>query len=147
MPNHTPIPFPLFALLFPLFLVAIVFALSFGGWQQFAVQYRVAAVPVEANRHFLGWAKIGWTTYQNVIRAGACSDGLVLTVFFLFRLFHPPLLIPWALIQTVEVSKGFWSTTYRLTIPTRDAEQVLQFKSASFLAQLRPWLRVVEVKA
>jgi hypothetical protein len=117
--------------------------LSFGGWQQLATHYRATTLPLTANTSTLGYAKVGWVSYKNILRAGACSEGLVLKVFFLFRFFHPPLLIPWHVLDSVQTHRGFWNTTYSLTIPTSDGtSEVLQFTSDSLLATLRPWLRV-----
>jgi hypothetical protein len=48
-----------------------------------------------------------WRDYTNVVQLAPDADGLQLSVFFPFRIGHPPLLIPWREIdeQTVD---GFW---------------------------------------
>ena len=42
-------------------------------------------------------AAMRWLThYNNVLTVGADSEGLFLVPFFLFRVGHPPLFVPWA---------------------------------------------------
>jgi hypothetical protein len=131
-------------LLFPLLWVTITFAISLGGWRQLATHYRVTNLPFDANVSSLSYAKMGWADYKNVIRAGACQEGLVLKVFFLFRLFHPPLLIPWSAVGSIQSSTSFWSTTYSIDLATDDMTSVkFRFTSSALLAELRPWVRVV----
>ena len=40
-----------------------------------------------------------WCHYNNILTVGYSETGLYLAVFFLFRVFHPPLLIPWSAIE------------------------------------------------
>jgi hypothetical protein len=40
-----------------------------------------------------------WGHYSSIIRITAAEDALYLSVFFLFRIGHPPLCIPWSEIQ------------------------------------------------
>jgi hypothetical protein len=135
-------------LLFPLLWVTITFAISLGGWRQLATQYRATSLPVDANTSSLSYAKMGWADYKNVIRAGACQEGLVLKVFFLFRLFHPPLLIPWSAVGSIQSSTSFWSTTYSIDLDAGDMTSVeFRFTSSALLAELRPWVRVVTRKS
>jgi hypothetical protein len=60
-------------LLFPLLWLVITCMLSFGGWQQLATHYRATTLPLTANTSTLGYAKVGWVSYKNILRAGACS--------------------------------------------------------------------------
>lgn len=144
MPAPASLAFLLFPLLLPVLWVVITFALSFGGWQQLAARYRVPTLPAAADVSLLGYAKVGWVSYKNALRAGACHEGLALTVFFLFRPFHPPLLIPWQAVGSVESTTFLWTTTYSVTLSTGDGTgEVLKFTSSAFLATLRPWVRVL----
>ena len=54
----------------------------------------------------------GWCGYNNCLTVGASPEALYLSVMLPFRLFHPPLLIPWREIE-VETGKalfGFYDT-------------------------------------
>jgi hypothetical protein len=50
---------------------------------------------------------MGLTNYSACLTVGANNSGLYLAVFPLFRVGHPPLLIPWVDISTSK-SKRFW---------------------------------------
>ncbi len=53
-----------------------------------------------------GWQSArfrGWCSYNNCLTVGANQEGLYLAVMLPFRLFLPPLLIPW---QEIEVETG-----------------------------------------
>jgi hypothetical protein len=132
-------------LLFPLLWVVISFGVSLAGWQKLTTQYRATNLPLNTTVSSLSYAKMGWADYKNVIRAGASQEGLALQVFFLFRLFHPPLLIPWSAVGSIQSSTSFWSTTYySITIATDDMTTIeFRFTSSALLAELRPWVRVV----
>ncbi|MGI4735715.1 MAG: hypothetical protein ACRYG7_11110 [Janthinobacterium lividum] len=133
-------------LLFPILWVVVSFGLSLGGWQQLASAYRVASLPPAADVRLLGWAKVGGVSYKNILRVGACPEGLAFNVFFLFRFFHPPLLIPWSAIGRIQSTTSFWSTTYRIALSTGDhTSETFRFTSPTLLSELRPWLQTVTI--
>jgi len=135
-------------LLFPLIWVIVTIVLSYGGWQQLATHYRVTTLPAEAEGSLLGYAKVGWVSYKNVLRVGACREGLALSVSFLFRPFHPPLLIPWQAVGSIQSTTFLWSTTYSVALSTGGAtSEVLKFTSSAFLATLQPWVGVLPAKS
>lgn len=134
-------------LLLPLLWVAVTFALSHGGWQQLAAYYRAPLLPSGASVSLLGQASLGWVSYKNVLRAGACREGLILKVFFLFRPFHPPLLIPWRAVSNIRATTRLWSTTYSVVLTTSETtSEELKFKSTTFLAVLQPWVGMPPAK-
>lgn len=65
-----------------------------GGWTKLAKHYKFES-------HFEGqkWKfqslNIGKTNYTNLVTVGSSSRGLYLSIFILFRLGHPSILIPW----------------------------------------------------
>jgi hypothetical protein len=134
-------------LLFPILWIVVTSVLSLGGWQQLASPYRVTSLPPDADVRLLGWAKVGWVSYKNILRVGACQEGLAFKVFFLFRFFHPPLLIPWSAVGRIQTSTSFWSTNYSIAISTGDqTSEVFQFTSSTLLSELQPWLGTVTIK-
>jgi hypothetical protein len=80
-----------------------------GGWSRLATKYRsTAARPPGC--HWLQSGRFGWVSYSNALTVGNTGAGLYLAVFFLLRLFHPPLLIPWTAItarRRVQMRFGF----------------------------------------
>ena len=76
-------------------LVSAVLA-HVGGWQELAGIYRTGD-PFDGRRWGGQSARMRWGTgYRNILGFAVNPTGLRLTVFFLFRLAHPPLFIPWA---------------------------------------------------
>jgi len=135
-------------LVFPLLWVAVVAVLSFGGWQQLASRYRVANLPPDADVSSLGWARVGRVSYRNSLLVGACQEGLVFQVFFLFRFFHPPLLIPWSAVGSLQTTTSLWSTTYSIALSTGDTTSIVfRFNSSALLTALQPWVRMVPPKS
>jgi hypothetical protein len=85
--------------------IALSIALSrAGGWAALAAAYR-ASEAFEGERWRLQSAGMRWgTNYGSCLTVGADARGLYLAVLFLFRIGHPPLLIPWTDIS-VSVTK------------------------------------------
>lgn len=66
----------------------------FSGWGQLAKYYRTDNIPAGKS---LGnyWLLMGPANYRGVTTIQPSSEGLYLSILLLFRLGHPPLLIPW----------------------------------------------------
>jgi hypothetical protein len=92
-----------FAAAFLAILAAVLpFAAWFGGWRRLAEQF--AAGPGARGRILLGTATMRYATnYGHVIRLDCRTDGLVLSVVGLFRLAHPPLVIPWSQVESEQI--------------------------------------------
>jgi hypothetical protein len=77
------------------------------GWKRL---YRKFPAPAEVltgpKFSFLG-GKIGLLVWRNALFAQVTPQGLRLSVLFLFRSGHPPLLIPWTEIKNVSPRKDF----------------------------------------
>ena len=57
-----------------------------------------------------GWQSMrfrGWWSYNHCLRVGATQESLYVSIFWLFRLFHPALVIPWREIE-METEKMFF---------------------------------------
>ena len=86
----------LFPFLFLAVFLLVMFLLSaMSGWRRLAHQYR-AHGPAPASRRYLCWGQMGPVYFRNCLTVGGDERGLYLAVFLPFRLFHPPLLIPWS---------------------------------------------------
>ena len=81
--------------LVPLLWILVMLVLAYaGGWARLAREYRHWDPP-EGDRWFGQSAALGWVSYNQCLIVVAGSRGLRLSVFFPFRIGHPPLLIPW----------------------------------------------------
>jgi len=92
----------LFSEYFPLAIIvlwpaATGFISAIGGWGTLAEFYRKPPDKKCGNKPILlsGVGMRFMLGYHNCVFAAADNDGLYLSVIFLFRLFHPPLFIPW----------------------------------------------------
>jgi hypothetical protein len=92
------------------FWVLLSYALSFvGGWFALSRHFRAQSEPYgevrTAGSFFNVLEGVGMrfgVSYSNLVRLAAAEDALYLSVFFLLRLGHPPLCIPWKEIKDVE---------------------------------------------
>jgi hypothetical protein len=86
----------------------------FAGWRSLALEYR-AASPFRGRRfHFCSAQFAGWVGYNGSFTPGADRTGLFVAVWPVFRIGHPPLLVPWSEIE-ISVEKGRWLTVVLLT--------------------------------
>lgn len=123
---------------FVAFWCLIVKMLSLAGWQRLA-QYQTLR-PLAGPSTTLGRAKLGGISYKNVISASTQAEGLALKSMFLFRIGHPPLLIPWSAIGSVISEKSFWTTFHSTTISTNNGSVSLSFTSDRLAAEIQSWL-------
>lgn len=99
------LPF-LVLLLFPIFFgglwVGVCFLISaLGGWSRLAVHYESQSTFRGKTWHFQS-ARLWLANYNGCLTIGADNSGLYLKVFPLFRVGHPPLLIPWYDVTTTQ---------------------------------------------
>jgi hypothetical protein len=90
--------------------IAVTFFLSLiGGWSALADRYRSDCDFVN---NWKGWqtGAVGFVHYRTSLWVATNPRGLCLKTgpLFFFRLFHPPLCIPWADIETVDESNILW---------------------------------------
>ncbi|MEW6494329.1 MAG: hypothetical protein AB1589_17715 [Cyanobacteriota bacterium] len=105
-----------FIIIYTLMVLSLFFVFSYiSGWQRLAQHYRTSQPPPH---DFLRGqsGRMGWVTFRGVLNVGTGADGLYLSMFPLFRLFHPPLLIPWTAVTKVELVKFLFWKGYRLHI-------------------------------
>ncbi|MHC2069269.1 hypothetical protein ACYFX5_17490 [Bremerella sp. T1] len=107
-------------LLLFLFFVAIVLFISFvllviatlGDWGQLATRFRASDAP-KGKYFYCQTAGVGDGSYRGMLTVGVTEEGLYLAVLLPFRLFHPPLLIPWKEITHVHESHFLaWRNCY-----------------------------------
>jgi hypothetical protein len=96
------------ALFLPLTWILVSFIISrVGGWSLLAKVYLTQADTLDGDSWKFQSIQMRWgTNYGNCVTVSANPLGLGLSVLFLFRLGHPPLLIPWSDITMVMVKKS-----------------------------------------
>ncbi|UOR03853.1 hypothetical protein MUN82_12940 [Hymenobacter aerilatus] len=131
---------PAFITVFIGFWCVVCKLISFFGWYQLSTQFQVAEEEIADSQFQLHQAKLGFARYNGVIKAAASASGLSLSVVFLFRVGHPPLLIPWSCIERLEEQKFLWSTTYTTRILVGTSSVKFSFSGEELKRMMQPWL-------
>lgn len=93
---------------FAVFVAAVQVVIShLGGWDSLAERYRSSEPFTGATWSFQPGQFRWLISYNNCLTIGANPNGLFLSIFPLFRIAHPPLLIPWREIS-VSRKKVLW---------------------------------------
>jgi hypothetical protein len=71
------------------------------GWQELARHYRYTGTP-KGQPIGTFWAMLGPVNHRGTLTMQAAPEGLYLATMVLFRIGHPPLLIPWHAIKRQE---------------------------------------------
>jgi hypothetical protein len=89
------------------FLILLFMVIArISGWTTLATFYRLSG-PFNGECWRFQSAQMRWKMgYNNCLTIGADESGLYLSIFFLFRLGHPNLFIPWGDIS-IRKKKGF----------------------------------------
>jgi hypothetical protein len=102
-------------ILFPLLWYGVSLLLAkLSGWDKLADRYkRDDSVPASGIKMFhLRSGFVGSVNYKSCLSIGISDHGLMLAVFFPFRIGHPPLCIPWHEFSRVSERRGMlYSTT------------------------------------
>lgn len=98
---------------FFLFFLALWFGISFllsvfSGWRQLSQYYRSSGLFKGRRFYFQSAAMRLRASYNSAFIVGVSSEGLYLSILFLFRVGHPPLLVPWEDISWTEKPGRFW---------------------------------------
>ncbi|MGH7551484.1 MAG: hypothetical protein ACREMQ_00475 [Longimicrobiales bacterium] len=81
------------------------FLATAGGWRRAAYRFRAPAALPEATAHFrfvsmrMTGGLLGVASYHSCVTVGLSENGISLALWAPFRLFHPPLFIPWAAVE------------------------------------------------
>lgn len=88
-----------------------------GGWGRLARHFATDAPPAPEARSFsMASGAVGMSRYNGALRVHVQPDGLRLSVLLPFRPGHPPVLIPWAEIASVERKTRFAISTYEVAV-------------------------------
>ncbi len=90
----------LFVLAFPLMWCAACYLLAvLGGWVSLGRLYRLDRRFAGETWHFRSGQFRYVVSYGNMLTLGASTEGMYLSVLFLFRAGHPALLVPWSAVR------------------------------------------------
>lgn len=106
--------------LFPIAFIGLWCAVSLilshvGGWHRLAHRFTVNSPP-SGKSHSMQSGRIGGVNYNHCLTIHISEHGLRLSILFLFRLGHPPLLIPWDQIKSVQIVKFLWMQALEIKI-------------------------------
>lgn len=131
---------PVFLVGFAAFWCLISKLLSLMAWGRLAAEYGRPGPAELTNGIRLARAKLGMVSYQGVIKADATPAGLALSVLFLFRVGHPPLLVPWAAFEPIKAHKFLWTTYYTTAMRVGNGRVGFQFSGQDFLDSIGQWV-------
>ena len=97
--------------------LGVCFGVAGSGWSKFARRYATTVVP--AGRYFVARsARVGglFGSYRNVVRVVFLPEGMHLSVMFLFRAGHRPMLLPWSSVARAESKSAFLSRRFELEL-------------------------------
>jgi len=86
-----------------------------GGWHRLATHYATWQ-PAEGEIHRFQSASFGWVNYGSCLTIVLSSYGMRLAVAPIFRLWHPPLLIPWSEFHDIRERRSFFVKQDEVTI-------------------------------
>lgn len=99
--EHQWLVFVLAPVVFPLFFIRIIFLISRFGWYRLAKNYAYDGFftgdPVKRLS-----MRIGTSNYNNVLQVKVNYEGIYIRPVFIFKLFHPAVMIPWKDIPEPE---------------------------------------------
>ena len=103
-------------LIIPTAWVAVAVLISHvGGWVALARAYSCLDFLPSDQWSFQSAAMRYWINYGNCLTVGVSPQGLYLAIFFLLRVGHPPLLIPWSDISICR-KRVLWSKVVELRL-------------------------------
>lgn len=111
-----PNPFLIVALmLIGILMPALIFALSRMGWALVARCYKHSGTFTGARVGIIS-AAVNTGNYKNSLLLKYNSEGFYLRPVFIFRLFHPPLFIPWTEIAAINDKSVMRGNTTELVV-------------------------------
>lgn len=89
-----------FFIFFILLWITVLVLISFiSGWRELAQYYRYKGQQIDKKRYMQSGTMRWAMGYKSCLTIGANFEGLYFSTFFIFRIGHPPLFIPWSDIK------------------------------------------------
>lgn len=107
----------MFSALFVALWAGISLGLAGAGWRAFARRHPATTMPTgPAYTAWYARFRSRFAGYRNVVRVACLPQGLHCSAMFLFRLGHPPFVVPWASVVRAEHQALFTGSAYELEI-------------------------------
>jgi hypothetical protein len=127
--QYLPVLLPAFFV--TVWVLSIYLVAAASGWRLLATRFR-AQGPFTGQSWRMQFARMRWmTNYNNALTIGADSTGLFMAPMVLFRVWHPPLFIPWTEITLVGARHVLFFTLIELRLGSSER---IPFKIKSELA-------------
>ncbi|WP_035601585.1 hypothetical protein [Haloferula sp. BvORR071] len=120
----------LFLILFPAFWCFVVWIISIlGGWARLGRDYTARNKPLGPDFSMLSLQIAPMTGYNNCLQVTFCAQGIYMVPFLIFRVGHPPLLIPWSKVGPIQTRNFLWMRTDFFPIEVAGKSLKLYLKS------------------
>lgn len=114
-----------YLLLLPLAAVFLCWILaSVSGWSRLTADYRLDH-RVTGERAWMRTARIGPVNYHSVLSFCCTDEGLLISIAFPFRFWHPPLFIPWDDFHQVIPDNKLFSNRIKASIGRPEMARVV----------------------
>jgi hypothetical protein len=108
------------ALLVPWAYAVSLLIAQIGGWRHLAKRFPANDEP-SGKRFFMQTGSVGQIGYGSCLTIHCSPNGLRISVLWPFRLAHPPLFIPWDVIQNCRAERLLWMDTVVFDVQTSKA--------------------------
>lgn len=102
-------------ILFPAMWIFVLFILSGMGWSSLTERFRTESAFTGIRIGIIS-GSINWVQYNNSLVLKFNAEGIHLQPAIFFRLFHPPIFIPWHEIKAVKDKKVLFQKSTDLII-------------------------------
>jgi hypothetical protein len=93
-------------------------------WNRLAKLYRTKEAPLQ-NFSRMQSGSVGLVYYKGTLNVGITPQGIYLSIFPLFGLGLPPLLIPWSAIRKIEPANQLFIERFRLYLCSPKVKLIL----------------------
>ena len=114
----------LFIAFFILYMAILIYMLSVD-WNHLAKLYRTEEPP-PANLSRFEHGTVGMAYHKGSLNVGVTPQGLYLSIFPLFSIGLPPLLIPWSAIRKIEPANQLFVQRFRVYLTAPDVKIILR---------------------
>ena len=104
--------------------------ISRGGWARLAKEFATPAVPAGKRRGYVSAHFRPLTSYKNSVAVTLTAEGIHLAMMPLFRVGHPPLLIPWQYVERCSEQSLFSLSKLRIELNAAGVELDIMLPTA-----------------
>ena len=96
-------------------IISLFILSHFSGWWEISGRYPSRPFKIKEKWYMRSMWMGSLFTYENCVTVKATDQGLCLSLIIIFRIGHPPFLIPWEEIHITKY-KGWFTTFAKLTL-------------------------------